>query len=600
MKKMFFSFLLFPFFIYPQYFGERTTDQSFEKSNLYFNTHFLNTYGIYRFKNIAPGLIDDPFLNLYINPANTPDIGDKEFYFHLDFRGDRTEPLIVNKYIVPFYYYDYYRPYLDPRWLNGTHEEPEPIVSFGIINFPLGKSSKDLFIGGTYQMILKENKYYSNPYAIYNTRALYDAFGVKAEASYDVPIEDIYSGKDEMASEAHLFSVFAGYNLLKHLTLGLSMNGVIHNRDGGYANKRTEEYGNTNDNEWSNYQSQEKNQEYDHLDYSIGLSYRFPENFLVGIKAGILNGNADQIFTKESFYYYQYLEPDVTLQWNYSYSKSTTLQNWKHDGTTKYIGINSTKELKNGSRFSWYFRSTSSDVTTTTSSVIEDTSKHYSRWYNSYQNYYYTYKSTSSMHDIRAGKGSRKTKKYEGMINFNWVLTDITSVSLGLYLRKDDTSIENIEPVDLIRNSNYSRVSGEPQYDYTRDIYQLEDKTLDWRYEYDFWTMQIPLIFNFKFSNFWGMIIGINRTLNSWRISDKTTAYFKKRLRIENGSEKQENNFGERYTQPTEKITEDFFDVMTGFHINLSPDFTARLILDPEFEGTFRIAQWWLSFNAGF
>jgi cation diffusion facilitator CzcD-associated flavoprotein CzcO len=63
---------------------------------------------------------------------------------------------------------------------------------------------------------------------------------------------------------------------------------------------------------------------------------------------------------------------------------------------------------------------------------------------------------------------------------------------------------------------------------------------------------------------------------------------------------KEETNFGERYTQPDERFSDDFFDVITSFHVNLSEDFTTRIILDPEFEDTFRIDQWWLSFNAGF
>lgn len=600
MKKIILIFLLLPVITYTQYFGERTTDQSFEKSDIYFTSHFLNTYGIYRFKDVSVGMINDPFLNLHLNPSYTPEIGEKEFYVHLDFRGDRTEAAVVDRYIMPIYYLDYYRPYYDPRWLNETREEPEPIVSFGIINFPLGVSNKELFIGGTYQLILNEDKYYSNPYSIYNNRLMYDAFGAKAEVNYDVPIEDIYSGKDEMTSEAHLFSIFAGYNLLEQLTLGISMNGVVQSRDGGYAYNRKDEYGNTNNMEWSNLHSKEKNQEYDHLDFSIGLTYKFPQNFLLGIKAGILDGTADQNYLSETFYSYKYLEPEVTSDWSYSYSKSTTTQNWKHDGTTKYFGINSSKDLKNGSKFSWYYRYTSSEISTATTSVIEDSSMHDSKWYNSYNNVSYIYKSNSSMHDIRSGEGKRESKKHEGMFNFNWVLSESATVTLGVYFKKDGTTISNLEPVNLVRMSNYHHSSSNNEYNYSNEIYQLEAKTLDWNYEYDFWTMQIPLIFNFTFSDEWGMILGISRTLNSWKISDQTTAYFERRLKIENGTEKQETNFGERYTQPTEKITEDFFDVTTGFYINISPEFTVRLMLDPEFEDTFRIAQWWLSFNAGF
>ena len=67
MKHFILLSILLPSFLFAQYWGERTTEQSFEQSELYFTSHYLNTFGVYRFKNIAAGLIDDQFLNLYIN-----------------------------------------------------------------------------------------------------------------------------------------------------------------------------------------------------------------------------------------------------------------------------------------------------------------------------------------------------------------------------------------------------------------------------------------------------------------------------------------------------------------------------------------------------
>ena len=93
--------LLLPVMLSAQYWGERTTEQSFEQSELYFTSHFLNTFGIYRYKDVAPGLINDPFLNLYINPANIPSFDEKEMMIYLDFRGDRTEEPILDVGINP-------------------------------------------------------------------------------------------------------------------------------------------------------------------------------------------------------------------------------------------------------------------------------------------------------------------------------------------------------------------------------------------------------------------------------------------------------------------------------------------------------------------
>ena len=115
-KKLFYILILVPNILFAQYYGERTTEQSFEESKIYFNSNFLNTFGIYNFKDVAAGLIDDYFLNLKVNPANLPVMGnDKDIYLYLDFRGDRTETPIVKTYIMPAYYYEepVYNPYVN-------------------------------------------------------------------------------------------------------------------------------------------------------------------------------------------------------------------------------------------------------------------------------------------------------------------------------------------------------------------------------------------------------------------------------------------------------------------------------------------------------
>src|SRR3990172_12717568 len=102
LNKIFTVLSLVPNILFAQYYGERTTEQNFEQSQLYFNSYFLNPFGIYNFKDVAAGLIDDYFLNLQVNPANVPVLEkDKDIYLYLDFRGDRTEAPVVENYIMP-------------------------------------------------------------------------------------------------------------------------------------------------------------------------------------------------------------------------------------------------------------------------------------------------------------------------------------------------------------------------------------------------------------------------------------------------------------------------------------------------------------------
>ena len=172
MKNLIVLILLLPVMTSAQYWGERTTEQSFEQSNLYFKNHYLNTFGVKYYKDVAVGLIDDPFLNIELNPAIIPDIGDKEVLVYLDFRGDRTEPEIVEHYIQPLYEsYSSYIPPVDRRWFSETRTEPEPLVSLGIITFPVETLSDKFYLGGTYQLMLKEENYYDVKITIrcYNT-----------------------------------------------------------------------------------------------------------------------------------------------------------------------------------------------------------------------------------------------------------------------------------------------------------------------------------------------------------------------------------------------------------------------------------------------
>lgn len=599
MKKIILCLVVSCNVAFAQYFGERTTEQSFENSSLHFNSYFLNPFGIANFKNVTPGLIDNAFLNLYINPANVPDIDDNDFLFYLEFRGDRTEPFIMDRFVVPNYFINdlFYRPFFDPRWFTVTRQEPEPILSVGIINYPLKGIADGLFIGGTYQLIHKEEKFYTMPYWIYYPNYYYDALGIRAEGLSNVPIEDRYSGKDEMINEGHLFSAFTGYQISKEWSAGASINGIVHSREGGYLNSYNDEYGNPND-DWSNLDSQERMQNYDHIDLSGGINFQPAPFFKVGLKAGRLTGDAGQDFNFRSSYFSRHNTPEVSTDWYYYSSDSKTEQNWKHDGSSSYIGINFIRYIKDDKSFSGYYRYTKTDIDLNSRSAIFDTSFNSSKY--EYNNGWFSYGGYSSAYDIRSSIGSKSANKHEGMINFNWALIPGSSIYLGLYFNSTKTEISSTEPVSVTRTSSYNSTSSDTLYYYNYNNYYrlVEDKVLEWEYKSDYWTFQIPVIFDFRFNENWGMMIGINRILESWEITDVTTAYFSLREKIQDTLLTRETNFGERYTQPAKKITEDFTKIFASFDVSISQVFKVRMILDPEFEHEFRIAQWWLSFDA--
>lgn len=595
--KIIFLILLSSIFIYPQYFGERSTEQNFEQSELYFKSYYLNTFGLFNFKKIAAGFFSDPFLNLYINPASIPDLGDDEVLLYIDFRGDRTDVPIINNYAIPLYYTDLaYRPYFDPRWFMITRSEPEPIFSIGILNYPLKDVTKNFFIGGTYQLINRQEKFYSVPYGIYYPNYYYDALGIKAQGLAAIPIKDRYAGKDELSTVGHLFSAFTGYKINDKLSVGLSLNGVIHSRDGGYANNYQDEFGQQDDYDNSSSSSQSREQNYDHLDLSAGVLYDLTEKFSFGVKFGYLNGNAAQSYSSSNSYSYQYKKPNVTNEWSYSINDYHNKQQWNQDGNSKYFSFNFTRYIDDKKEFSGYYRFTNSDIDLSNSTNILDTSFYTSRYYNSYDTAYYSYNGRSFTSDIRSGWGKRKVYMHEALLNFLWKLTEKTNVRAGIYYNSTSSTVNSSEPIIASRISEYNHVYKNNSYNYLYELF--EDKLLEWEYDAQSWSLQIPIVFNFGLNDNWIILFGLNRILNGWEIDDRTTAYFTKREKNENGQVTVETNFGERYTQPKEKITEDFTKIMAGLNVNISKSFKINLLLDPEFDNEFRLAQWWLSFTA--
>jgi len=598
MKKILIILILSQIAIFAQYNNEATTEESFEESNIYFQSHYLNPYAIQNFDKVTPGLINNPFLNLYINPANLPKLDTSNALVYLDFRGDRTEPKVVQTYVVPLYYSNiYYPPQPDPRLISQARTEPEPIFSFGILSYPLKNITDKFMLGGTYQLIQKSEKYYTMPYWIYQPNYYLDAFNVRANVSSSVPVQPRYAGKDEMTNEIHLFSLFAGYRFTDDLSAGISVEGVFQNRSGGYLNLNNSEYGSTSNYTYSNLQSSDKSEKYHHIDLSAGVEYNFMQKILLGLRGGILHGNADQNYSTGSGYFYQYNDPNTGSNWSINNSNSSTVQSWNHNGDTKYIGFNFSGNRNNSKVFSGYYKYTWSDISLSSTSTIFDTSN-YSSFY-TYNSDTSRYSYNSYTYDNRTGRGLRTVKIHELLLNYKSKVTSHVTVQVGVYFNSTVTKINDTEPVTAARYSANSSIYTNQSQNYSYMNYLFENKQLSWDYNSTYWTLQIPVVINFDISRYWSIMLGLNRILDNWDITDQTLAYFNERQRIENGTSKTEKNFIESYTQPEKKITEDRVKIFTSFQVNLSHAYRVRLLIDPEFGGEFlSIQQWWLSFEA--
>jgi hypothetical protein len=589
MKRYIAVLILLPSLCFGQYWGERATEKSFESSAMYFESQFLNPYGLHRFGDAAVGLIDDPFLALQLNPANIPRIQPGDYLLYLDFRGDRDEVDVIDHYYgVPYDYFGY-RP--TPRWYSTTREEPAPILSLGFLSYPFGPKADNVFIGGTYQVIHRQEKFYTPPSMIYKYRFGYDAFGESDDVAFDVPIQNRYSGKDELLTQAHIATVMGGWSISNRTALGLAINRTTHSRDGGYISSQADEYGDTNDRDYGYYREQGRSQQYDHYDMMAGLRRNFNSNSSGGLTLGYLSGDADQTYLVMDSSSYRYGTEGQDSRWSRSLGRSRTNQAWSRDGRTWYGGIQLEREFKRGRILRAHYRYSRNRIDLSNHSTIRDTSNYSSQY--TYNSNISRYLSVSQTIDNRTGTGERKRGTHQGMVSMQWDLDQGSRIYAGLYFSRQRTELSSREPVIAERWSDYQREVNDTvvSTSYRRTY---EEKTLVWDMESVYWTVQIPVFLRLKLNDYINATLGVNRIMESWSTKDQTTAYFA--VRDVSGSDPVVN-FGERYTQPDDKKTEDYTEIISSIEVEVSPEFSVRLMVNPDFEHDFRIAQWWLSFE---
>jgi len=584
--------LLIPILLSAQYWGERVTEKSFEQSDLYFNSHYLNPYGIYQFKDASLGLMNDPFLQTHLNPAYIGDDSVAANRIYIDFRGDRTEASVVSYgYGARPHYLNYIDCcIIDPRWYTITRTEPEPVFSFGYRS----RITEKLNFTAGYQFIFRDEKYYQTPSGIYSPMYGYDYGGNRLAESDAVPIVDRAGGEDKMLTRGHLFSASAGYRLFEKLALGVTASAVKHSREGQYGYFRNDEYSSTSEDEWSSNNLKSKNQDYKHIEISSGLRWYFSEKLDIGLKVSLLDGTADQDYSQgDSSVYRRYVNNNYE-----NFNLNSTKQTWEHDGTSKQ-GIFTLNYKMSPSRGIHIFaRYGKKLVDLINSSVINDTS-HYQGEY-SYSGSSSNYNSWSYLKDNRTGTGETEQEIQEVMVSFRWWETAKTKVNLGLYFSNNYFTTNTSEPVIFSSESYYYRwrhYPPEDPYEYTRYGSRYENKRLAWKMETTKQTMQIPILIERHFSKNWSFFVLANKIWDYWRIEDVTTAYFTVRRTNENGVQSEEENFGERYSQPVKSISEDRLDIMGGLTLNLSENLKVSMIADPEINPHWHMAQWWLKFQ---
>lgn len=581
-----------------QYWGERALEKSFEQSNLFYNPFFLNPYGIRAFRDIPAGFIDDPINNLNMNPASLPDPDVLPRHIYVDFRGDRHQPDVIHHYwgIRTFNWATSQTAsawFIDPRWFSQAREEPEPFFSAAIMGYPSPNRLSNLFIGLNYQLIYTDERYYHVPADIYRSQFGLAADGRLASGMENVPIIDRLDGSDHMNHQGHFLSGFLGLRLSDNFTIGFRGGFVTIARDGSQGQLRVfdDYFSPGRISQWRNWN--DRTQDYMHVDLSGGINILVSENTRIGVTIGWLSGDADQALDRTRFSLYADGEQGTDDRWYYNRLEAEAIQRWDQEGNTWYGSLDATFRLAENQSFILNLSTLTSDIDLRNSSSIMDTAYYASRWTHP-DGAWTEHQTISYVIDERTGSGTRDLLTIRTMAAYHWRLDERTRVEFGISGMRHRTNIGTRETVysERLRDSE-SVGHWERSYFYFKE----EDKDLVWDFSSRRLDLSIPLVIHRELSNILDLTLGINRRLRAWTIDDETIAYVRYREHIENDTYRFDQNFGERFREPRERISESTTSGIIGLTVNLTEQFGIRTLLEPNINDLPKITQWWLAFR---
>ena len=585
--------LLLPVPLAAQYWGERVLEKSFEQTQVFFTPDYLNPYGIGSFKSTTPGLLSDPLLDFAVNPALLALDSTQSAYLYTDFRSARNVQEKETGYYPPWIYAAdnvradraYY-----PRLYVNTRRELEPVFSGAIIVRPVPSLVRDLYIGATYQMVMQDEKYYSIPQDIYRSVAGYDYNGREAAGAADIPIVDKYSGKDNMHQAGHLATAFVKFGLPAGFDISARLSRVIFSRAGSYGSSNLWEYSPyaTGTSLWSNLEA--RNQEYAHWDGSAGIEFHVNENVALGATGGYLSGEATQALTKNDSSFYASSSTSYTSYYNRS---ANSLQEWRHDGTTTYYGADLRVRFSPATLLTLYYQHRRAEIDIGLGSNVLDTSVSNYTWEGTPPGTSY---SQSYLSDVRSGTGTQTITTNRIAATLQWNINERVNLSVGAFVESQDQTITTGEAVVVQSRSRYWH--GDASYDYRYS--QQEAKELLWTFTTKRTSFQIPVFLTVKATEALEVLFGLNRNAAWWKIDDVTLALFQYRRSMYNGQVQNATNFGERYTEPREEVSDVRTTFLGGVTVTPVQPLKLRLLMVPNFHDTFdgselEQLQWWVT-----
>jgi hypothetical protein len=585
-----------------QYYGERVLEKSFEQTEFFFTPTPLTPYGIGGFRPVASSLFQDPLSRIAVNPAFFSIDSMKDHYLYLDFRSVSEIRSQSSRYYYPMYDYLVTRdmafmPY--PRYYLNTRKELQPVFSGAYLTRPLPFLLPRFYAGVTYQAVFQDDKYYAIPQDIYRSVMGYDYAGAKTSAE-NLPIVDRYKGSDDIHHLAHMISFYGAYEITSDLEVGVKLGRTLFNRDGSFGSQNLWDgyYNPSYKSIWGNSESRE--QQYRDWDLAAGVRYRFGQRDEVGLLFGHLWGNADQGLVKTDTSFYGHGTVGVGTDWSYYMGSGFTDQLWNHNGRTTYGGIQLSRAISPSLTLNLLYGFGEQSVDIGLASAISDTS---------YHNYRYQYNDTmvsqsqgfSRLSDTRTGGGTKASSAHRFLASLQWQASERATVSVGVQLEFQRSETNTDEEVVSRRRSQYSSSYG-TGYNYSSFEEMIENKHLLWTFTTDVTTLHVPIVFQWRATDWLDALVGVNRTMSSWEVNDVTLAVISVRDRQSSGGNEHKEYFGERYTMPRERVSDVRTSALVGLTARPSRFFSIRLLVTPnvvdDYDGShIQDLRWWLAFQ---
>ncbi|MBI5471976.1 MAG: hypothetical protein HY961_06485 [Ignavibacteriae bacterium] len=587
--------------LHAQYFGEQVMEKSFEQTDFFFTPYQLIPFGIGTFKNSVQGVLDDPQIQLAVNPAYLYHDSARASYVYLDFRSAREiretndwyypYPLLATKTALSSM-----MPY--PRYYINTRRELEPVVSATYLFRPTEGALSNLSLGISYQMIAQDEKYYSIPQDIYKSVLGANYLGVTSKAAENIPIVDKYSGADNMHQNGHFVALFAGYEFAPAFQVGAKLGRVTFDRDGSYGSQNLWDsyYSTDNTSLWRN--SEGRDQKYRHWELIGGANYTFDAKYSIGLTGGYLWGDADQTLTRGDSSYYGYGQIGSTTQnWNFWNHSANQRQSWAHDGKTYLGGINLKAQVNPAQLFQFHYLYTRQNTDLLLAGDIIDSSYGMSRY--RYDTTISNHTSRYALFDRRTGTGTSVGDIHRAVGSLQWQITPRVKLSIGLQF---ESRIVETKTNEAVVAKRYSRYASTGTYPHNYFDSTAEAKSLQWDFRSKSTRFSIPIFFTIRTSDVVELLFGLNRSAANWQVDDVTLAIFDYRVQLGQQGLTRKENFGERYTQPQERESDVRTTLLAGLTVSPSNAFNVRFLLVPNFVDTYDGSelsefQWWISVN---